>query len=115
VSSWLPDDPYPRAEVADWPDPEPTRDLGPDHDEIVGLLRRCLALAAEVGEAKAPATIELSDDPVLGALQASFLAPIGPLDQQRLLGAPSPEVRSADLIETLIETADVLAARLALG
>ncbi|HUW01064.1 MAG TPA: LON peptidase substrate-binding domain-containing protein [Acidimicrobiales bacterium] len=115
VSRWLPDDPYPLAEVTDWPDPAPTRDLGPDHDEITNLLRRCLGLAAEVGEAAAPATIELSDDPVVGALQASFLAPIGPLDQQRLLGAPSPEVRSADLIETLAETAEVLVARLALG
>jgi Lon protease-like protein len=115
VEAWLPDDPYPLAEVSEWPEPEPTRDLADDHDEIRRLLRRCLALASELGEARVPATIELSDDPVVGALQASFVAPIGPLDQQRLLGAPSPEVRSADLAETLTELADTLQARLSLG
>lgn len=115
VDEWLDDDPYPRALVSDWPDPEPTRDLTAEHEEICRLLRRCLGAAAELGETSAPATIELSEEPVLGGLQASFLAPIGPLDKQRLLSAGSSEERSADLTKTLGEALDTLIARLSLG
>ena len=112
VQRWLPDDPYPRAEVEDWPDPDP----GPDHSdalrEAVGLLRRCLALAAEAGDPGAPATIELADDPVLAGYQASAVAPLGPLDQQRLLAAPTPEARLERLSMLLREATEVLELRL---
>lgn len=112
VQRWLPDDPYPRAEVEDWPDPEP----GPLYvravRDTVVLLRRCLALAAEAGDAGAPATIELSDDPVLAAYQASVIAPLGPLDQQRLLAAPTPDARVELLAALLREATEVLELRL---
>jgi Lon protease-like protein len=112
VLRWLPDDPYPRAEVADWPDPEP----GPGYPgavrEAVVLLRRCLALAVEAGDAGAPATIELSDDPVLAAYQASVVAPLGPLDQQELLAAPTPDARVRLLASLLREATEVLELRL---
>ena len=115
VSSWLDDDPYPRAEVVDWPDPEP----GPEHAEALagalGRLRRCLALAAEAGDAAAPATVELSEDPVLAGYQASVVAPFGPLDQQALLEAPSPEARVALLDTLLADAIEVLELRLASG
>jgi Lon protease-like protein len=104
VRQWLADDPYPVAEVEDWPDPEP----GAEHAEalrsVLGKLRRCLALAAEAGEASAPATIELSLDPVLAGYQASAVAPLGPFDQQHLLMAPSPDAR-VDLLSSLLSEA----------
>ncbi len=53
------------------------------------LLRRVLALKAELREMAAPATIELSPDPVLAGYQAAAVAPLGPADQQALLEAPS--------------------------
>ena len=56
VEAWLEDDPYPLAEVDDWPD----GDLDDDHADllagVVGRLRRVLGLAAEAGDAAAPAT-----------------------------------------------------------
>jgi Lon protease-like protein len=112
VRSWLPDDPYPVADVEDWPDPAP----GPEHPTslaaAVGLLRRCLALAAEAGDDAPPATIELSDDPVLAGYQASVVAPLGPLDQQQLLVAASSEARLELLTTLLAEAIEVLELRL---
>ena len=112
VQTWLPDAPYPLAEVVDWPDPAP----GPDHEELaaraVARLRRVLALAAEAGEGTAPATVELSDDLVLAVLQAAAVAPLGPFDRQRLLAAPAPEDRARLLDELLGEAEEVLTLRL---
>lgn len=112
VAHWLDDGPYPRADVEDWPDPDP----GPDHPtrlhDVMGRLRRALALAAEAGDDAAPATIELTDDPVLAGYQAAAVAPIGPLDRQRLLAAPSPDARLEALAVLLDEEIEVLELRL---
>lgn len=115
VTTWLPDEPYPRAEVADWPDAPPAPASGELAEQVVTRLRRSLALAAEAGEASAPATIELSDDVVLVGHQATALAPIGPLDQQRLLAAPTPEDRLSMLVELLDDAIEVLMMRLSEG
>ena len=115
VQRWLEDDPYPRAEVDDWPDPAPGPGYAAALDATIGKLRRSLALAAEAGDVAAPATIELSDDPVLAGYQAGLVAPIGPLDQQALLAAPTPEQRVEHLGALLDEVTEVLELRLAAG
>ncbi len=76
------------------------------------LLRRVLAMKAELGELAAPATIELSTDVVLAGYQAAAIAPLGPADQQVLLEAPSPDARAADLALMLAEQEEVLSFRL---
>jgi Lon protease-like protein len=112
VLRWLPEDPYPQADVEDWPDPEPGAGHRDALDDVMAQLRRCLALAAEAGDPGAPATIELADDPVLAGYQASVVAPLGPLDQQRLLAAPTPDAR-VELLSTLLrEATEVLELRL---
>lgn len=115
VRSWLPDDPYPRADVEDWPDAEPGSDHAERLDTTVATLRRALALSAEAGDAAAPATIELSADPVLAGHQACAVAPIGPHDRQRLLAAASPDERLIALGTLLDEVIEVLQLRLAEG
>lgn len=112
VREWLPDDPYPLAEVEDWPDPEPTEGYADALAQCLTLLRRALALAAEAGDATAPATIELTDDPVLAGYQAAAVAPLGPLDRHALLVAVSPDARVAHLGELLADAIDVLGLRL---
>lgn len=116
VLRWLEDDPYPRAEVEDWPDePDGGPDLGERYDGAVARLRRVLALRRELGEAGPDATIELSSDPALGSHQLAAVAPLGPLDRQRALAAPGPGARVA-LVEALLdEEAADLARRLELG
>ena len=112
VERWLDDDPYPRAEVRDRPDPQPDAaelELLPD---VERLLRWALGRAAELGEARAPATVELSDDPVLRSYQASALAPIATLDQFSLLAAETVGLRLAALRGHLIDALAVLDLRL---
>ncbi len=113
VTRWLPDDPYPCAEVEDWPDePALAPGLADRYSAVVSLLRRVLALAAELGRTAAPATIELADEPLLGSYHASAVGPFGPLDQHRLLCAPGPDERLALLDDLLTDTAEVLALQL---
>jgi Lon protease-like protein len=113
VERWMPDDPYPIAEIEDWPDPEPGPDLAERTAGVQARLRTVLALAAEAGDATAPATIDLSPDPVLAGHQMSAVAPLGSLDQQALLGAATPEARLDRLVELLDEVDQVLRMRLA--
>lgn len=109
VRSWLPDDPYPKAEVEDWPDE--TAAVVPT-DGVEALLRRSLALAAELGEAPAGLDVTLAEDPGLATFQAAALAPIGPADAQRVLATPDADGRTAVLTEVLTDAVDLLRARL---
>ena len=77
------------------------------------LLRRALGLAAEAGDAAAPATIELADDPVLASYQAIAVAPLGPFDRHRLLVGRDPRrARVAQLADLLRDAIEVLELRL---
>ena len=115
VRTWLEDDPYPRAEVEEWPDVGPEEDFGERLDEVVTTLRRVLALAAELGEAVAPSTVQLSDDPLLANYHAAALAPLGPADQYELLVAAGPEERVRRLSTMLADAEEVARLRLAVG
>ena len=70
VNAWLPDDPYPIADVDEWPDDDPDA-AGLDeavrqaHDRV----RATLALAAEVeGQAIDTSDTAVSDDPLVATL-----------------------------------------------
>jgi Lon protease-like protein len=112
VHQWLPDDPYPRADVEDWDDDVGAVDLGPTYDATCSVLRRVLALKAELTEPAADATIELSTEPTLGSYQVAAVAPLGPADQQQLLETPGPEERLRRLHGLLTEEEGYLQARL---
>ncbi len=115
VTRWLPDDPYPRAEVEDWDDPPTGPEVAGRRMAVEARLRRVLALAAELGEAVAAATTGIDDDPVLAGYQMAALAPVGPLDHLALLSAPTPDDRLELLDRLLADAASVLARRLAGG
>ncbi len=115
IQRWLADDPYPRAEIEPWREPAVTHPLDERYEELVAGLRRVLALASELGDSVADAGTELSDDPAIGSYQVAVLAPLGPLDRQRVLLASDAAAR-IDLVEELIGELDAtLQARLALG
>ena len=114
VSRWLDDDPYPRAEVEDWDDPEPEPDLRDAVADAAARLRRVLATYAELGASVSPVLPDLSDDPVLATYQLVALSPLGPADRQALLGAPNPGERVAALVRLLVEEQDDVDRRLAL-
>jgi Lon protease-like protein len=104
VREWLPDDPYPLAEVDDWPEP----DDGVDEGALEGTLaqlRRVLALQTELGDPSPRVGTEVSDDPVIATYHVAALAPLGPDDQYRLLATPGPAARLA-LLATLLAEAE---------
>lgn len=115
VREWLPDDPYPRADVEEWDDVDAGSDLADAYTIVVGRLRRVLALKSELAEPAVDATIELTDEPSLGSFQVAAVAPLGPADQQRLLSAEGPDERLRILDMLLTEESDYLAARLQMG
>jgi len=113
VERWLPDDPYPRAEIEEWADQ--VGEAGDDRAEATTLLRRAAALRRELGEPAPPLDLELADDPVVAGYQATVVAPLGPVDRQALLAAPTVPARWTLLRELLADQIDVLQARLAGG
>lgn len=102
VEGWLPDDPYPRAEV---------ETLQDDHDEeadavladVLPRLRRVLALQTELGHADMPATFEVAEDPATACWQAVVLAPLTPFDAQRVLAVDRCAARLQLLDELLAD------------
>jgi uncharacterized protein len=112
VRDWLPDDPYPRAEVELIDEPTLQADAQEARTEVERLLKRVLAMAAELGETPQAVGVELDDDPVQAGFEAAAAAPIGPLDAQRLLELDDPGERLDRLRELLAEQAQLLELRL---
>ena len=103
VQEWLVDDPYPRADVADWPDEG--RATPDELGAVVAQLRRVLAVAAELGDRVPDATIELADDVELASFQIAAVAPLGPADQHRLLATGST-VERLEALAVLLQDID---------
>lgn len=113
IAEWLDDSPYPRALVEPWPDP--------DHDDptltpLVAPARQRLAsvleLAAQAGLAVQAADVKTSDHPATAVFQLGVIAPLGPADRYRLLGAPSVRDRFRVLGEALDDVESMLRFRL---
>ncbi len=112
VTRWLEEDPYPQADVTPWPDPPAGAAAAEARGPLVAATRRLLALTAELGEAVAPATVDVDDDPVLAGYQLAAIAPLGPMDRLALLGAPDPDERAALLARLLGDATELAEARL---
>jgi Lon protease-like protein len=115
VERWLPEQPYPRAEVVDFDDPPPGPGADETYGEVQSLLRKALALLAELGESVTEATIELAEGAGLGSYQASALAPLPELDKQVLLSTPTAEERLSVLRRLLVDEVAFLERRLQIG
>jgi Lon protease-like protein len=114
VVEWLPDDPFPQAQVEDLPEPEWDPSDRPVLARAEELVRETLALAAELGEAAVPAGFDVVDDPAQRTWQLCAAAPLGPFDRQRLLEEPR-SIRLATLVEQAADARQMLAFRLGGG
>jgi uncharacterized protein len=112
VAEWLEDDPHPRALVEELEDEPSDPTDAPAVVRVHARLRRVLALQAELDDPTVPATTELVDDPLEASYQASVLAPIGPMDAQRLLSVDGAGERLALLEESLEAAEELLEFRL---
>jgi uncharacterized protein len=113
VERWLPDDPYPRAEVrilaeAGTGDPE----FGALFDRLEPRVRRILGMQAELGEEAVPVAVELDPDPLIASWQLAVISQLPPFDAQRLLELDDAASRLRLLSELLDDREATLAFRL---
>lgn len=111
VTDWLADDPYPAAEVDDWPDADDRTDDFPDRLASTTVrVRAARVLAARLADIQTDDAGELadvSDDPVLATYHLAALAPIGPADRYRLLTANGPHDRLQRL-ESILDDVEAM-------
>lgn len=114
INAWLPDDPYPLADVDDFPDVDPdppglALDVAASHARV----RAALMLAMELGDVQVDIDeTEIADDPLVATYHLAALAPIGPADRYRLLAAEGPRQRLDVLDEVLDDVEAMLKFRL---
>lgn len=107
VNAWLPDDPYPMADIDFIPDLVWEDSLMPARVHLEKQVRKLLAVASEFGDLQYGADTELSDDPMDACWQLAGVLPLGQLDQLDLLGAQSAEElisRTYGLVKTMGKT-----------
>jgi uncharacterized protein len=109
VVAWLPDDPYPLADVDRWPDDDTGAVLTADTIEALhARVREINVLVRDLGDIAPPPDIEISDDPQLALFHLAALSPLGAADRQRILAAPGSAERVVALREALDDAAAVL-------
>lgn len=105
VLEWLPDDPYPVADVEDWPDqaPDSDEDTAQAAADLAALGERVpvlRSLAAQVNPRsglKVGSRLQLSDDVVAAGYKLATAVPLGAADRFRVLQAPTVASRIATL------------------
>ena len=91
VNAWLPDDPYPVADIDFLPDLIWDDNLMPARVHLETKVRRLLAFASEFGDLQYGADVQFSDDPMEACWQLAGVLPVGQLDQLDLLQSQSAE------------------------
>lgn len=85
VEQWLPDDPYPRAEIRFRPELEWSDEHSDQLAEVQQAVLQALVLVSGFGRRRWHPGVDLSDDPVTAAWQLAGIAPLGEIDQLTLL------------------------------
>ena len=107
VNAWLPDDPYPIADIDFIPDLIWDDTLMPARVHLETKVRQLLAFASEFGDLQYGSDVSLSDDPMEACWQLAGVLPIGQLDQIDLLGSQSADElikRTYEIVKTADET-----------
>ena len=91
VNDWLPDDPYPIADIDLIPDLIWDDTLMPARVHLESQVRKFLTLASEFGQLQFGPDFELDDDPVSAIWQLAGILPIGELDRFDLLSSQSAD------------------------
>lgn len=112
VVEWLPDDPYPRAEVEPWPDTELGEDDEPlDFSRLTGPLGKLYGLLDRLTGGQAPAppsAAELPENPGDRLFALARYVPMGDADRYALLAAPGPAERFELMLTTISAATDLV-------
>ena len=113
VDHWLPDDPFPLAEVSDFP----ATDDGAFFDDgqladLTSAVRRAAALALELGDPVGDPGEEISPDPVEASYQLAAMAPLSDADRYELLCTPGTAERLRTLAGMVADIHELLQFRL---
>jgi len=112
VNAWLPDDPYPMADIDFIPDLIWNDSLMPARVHLETKVRNLLAFASEFGDLQYGPDTELSDDPMDACWQLAGVLPVGPLDQIDLLSAQSADELISRTYEVVLTLDEALKAML---
>ncbi|MFF2087653.1 LON peptidase substrate-binding domain-containing protein [Nocardia sp. NPDC058176] len=118
VRDWLPDEPYPRAKVENWPD-----GVGADDTELLATVREradrlhdlTAQLARRSGIRQPPPSASLRDlpeDPSARSFEITARLPIGPTDRHTALAAPDPTTRLQHLVTAVDDAIAMMEFRL---
>lgn len=102
IDEWLEEEPFPLATVTELDELEWDDSLEPLRADAEKTVRRTLAVASEFSEQLWAAVVELGDDPIQSSWQLAGIAPVGQLDQLRMLRSTSTE----QLLTTIIEVSN---------
>ena len=101
VTAWLDDDPYPRAEVVAFPDPDASDGIDQLIAAAASARRKLLALAIEMGAYGQDLDLDLPDDTNAAAWALCEAAPVGSFDRQVLLETDAAGDRLRRLVAML--------------
>jgi Lon protease-like protein len=108
VSQWLPDDPYPRATVALWPDEHgnavTSAQLRDVEDKVIALFERI----AQARDVILPDRETDADDAGQRLFTLASRIPLGAADRYSVLSAPSAADRLAVLTEAVVAVAEMV-------
>ncbi len=107
VNAWLPDNPYPMADVDFLPDLIWDDSLMPARVHLEAKVRKLLAFASEFGDLQYGSDIQFSDDLMEACWQLAGVLPVGGLDQVDLLSSQSADElisKTYELVSALEET-----------
>lgn len=110
VNAWLPDDPYPLADIDILPELSWDDNLMPLRVHVESRVRKLLAFASEFGDLQYGADTTLSDDPLEACWQLAGILPVGQLDQIDLLKSQSAEELLGRIYDTVVSAEDTLQA-----
>ncbi|MEY4971128.1 MAG: hypothetical protein RLZZ404_54 [Actinomycetota bacterium] len=105
VNAWLPDDPYPMADIDFIPDLIWDDSLTMAKNQLETKVRNLLSFASEFGDLQYGSDTEFSEDQMQACWQLAGVLPVGPLDHLDLLQSLS----AADLVletQALVSTLD---------
>jgi uncharacterized protein len=112
VERWLPDEPYPRAEIVELVDPDGAETVDREAvAAVVSKLQIVHELVARLQGAPSAPAIDVSPDPEQAAYEIAALSSLGPLDAQRVLELPDTAARLRALGGLLVDTAVMLRAQ----